>query len=190
VVRLLGAPLPPGGNAEPLPKLEQPLVASAPPARVEDGPPGRTDWLLWAGLLWLSGSLLWWGLVGLRVVRFRRLLRQMQPAPAALLDRSRRLAGLLGLRRCPGIWLVAAPVSPMLWSLDGRPRLLLPAALWERLNDDQRDTLLLHELAHLRRRDHWVRLVEVAAPRLYWWEPGAWWAPRAAPQAAAACFDA
>src|SRR5258708_3127674 len=56
------------------------------------------------------------------------------------------------------------------------PRLLLPAELWRGLNETQRDTLLLHELAHLRRRDHLVRWLELLVVGLYWWHPAAWWA--------------
>ena len=33
-----------------------------------------------------------------------------------------------------------------------------------------------HALAHLRRRDHWVRYLELAATCAYWWHPAAWWA--------------
>jgi hypothetical protein len=81
-------------------------------------------------------------------------------------------------------------VSPLLWALAGAPRLLLPAALWERLNDEQRDTLLAHELAHLRRRDHWVRRLELLALGLYWWLPVAWWARRELQEAEELCCDA
>jgi hypothetical protein len=68
--------------------------------------------------------------------------------------------------------------------------LLLPHGLWDRLDDDQRDTLIAHELAHLRRRDHWVRLVEVAATVLYWWLPVLWWARRELREAEEQCCDA
>jgi hypothetical protein len=78
----------------------------------------------------------------------------------------------------------------MLWALFGSPRLLLPASLWERLTPDQRDTLLVHELAHLRRGDHWVRWLELAALALYWWHPVAWWARRQLQEAEEQCCDA
>src|SRR4029079_3346763 len=32
--------------------------------------------------------------------------------------------------------------------------------------------------AHLKRRDHWVRLIEFAASALYWWHPLLYVAPR------------
>jgi hypothetical protein len=38
--------------------------------------------------------------------------------------------------------------------------------------------LIAHELAHVRRRDHWVRPLEQLVVALYWWNPVAWWARR------------
>jgi hypothetical protein len=78
----------------------------------------------------------------------------------------------------------------MLWSLGGRPRLLLPTALWNRLDDDQRRTLLAHELAHLRRGDPWVRGVELLATGLFWWHPVLWLARRELREAEEQCCDA
>jgi hypothetical protein len=140
--------------------------------------------------LWLLGSLGWWALVGLRLGHFRRLLRAARPAPADVQDQARRLARRLGLRRCPGAWFVPAVVSPMLLALGRSPRLLLPVALWGRLTAEQRDTVLAHELAHVRRGDPWVRRLELIVLGLYWWHPVAWWARRALQEAEEQCCDA
>ena len=77
----------------------------------------------------------------------------------------------------------------MLWPHRGGPRLLLPAGLLPDLHGDELDTLLAHELAHVRRRDHWVRLVEIAATALFWWYPVTWWARRALRRAEERCCD-
>src|SRR5438477_282544 len=81
-------------------------------------------------------------LAGLRIGRFRRLLRHAHLAPTDLQEQSRRLAQRLGLAHGPEVWCVPAPVSPLLWTLAGRPRILLPAALWKGLKATQRDALL------------------------------------------------
>ena len=39
----------------------------------------------------------------------------------------------------------------------GKRRLLLPEDLWSQLDDPGRQAIVYHELAHLRRRDDWVR---------------------------------
>jgi beta-lactamase regulating signal transducer with metallopeptidase domain len=59
----------------------------------------------------------------------------------------------------------------MLWSMGGRASILLPRALMDHLDDAQLDTLLTHELAHFKRKDHWVRLLELVVTALYWWHP-------------------
>ena len=41
----------------------------------------------------------------------------------------------------------------------------------------------------MRRRDHWVRFVEIAATALFWWYPVAWWARAALRRAEERCCD-
>jgi len=59
-----------------------------------------------------------------------------------------------------------------------------------RLDRGERRTLLTHELAHYRRRDHWVRWIELAATLLFWWDPVCWWARREMRDAEEQCCDA
>jgi beta-lactamase regulating signal transducer with metallopeptidase domain len=162
-----------------------PSISAAPEAA-----PLRLPWEEALVVAWLAGSLAWWAAAGWRLARFHRALRAVRPAPAEVEEQAGRLAALLGLRRCPGVWLVPAPVSPMLLALGRAPRLLLPAELWGRLDEAQRDALLAHELAHLRRRDHWVRRLELVVLGLYWWHPVAWWARRRLQEAEEECCDA
>ncbi len=77
----------------------------------------------------------------------------------------------------------------MIWAPIGPPRLLLPEGLWDRLDERQQDAVLTHELAHLQRRDHWVRRLEAVVLGLYWWNPVAWWARRQLEQAEEQCCD-
>jgi beta-lactamase regulating signal transducer with metallopeptidase domain len=168
-----------------------PAVAPTPPApSAPEAPPRRLPWEEALAAAWVAGSLAWWAAAGLRLARFHRALRALHPAPEEVQAQARRLAGRLGLRRCPGVWFVPAPVSPMLLALGRSPRLLLPAALWGRLDEGQRDALLAHELAHLRRRDHWARRLELVVLGLYWWHPVAWWARRRLQEAEEECCDA
>ena len=172
----------------PRPIVEEPRAAAllAERAVPEETAPWRSALLAF----WLTGSCLWWTVAAVRVGRFRRLLRLAQLAPADVQEQARQLAVRLGLRHCPAVWFVPACVSPLMWALGWSPRLLLPAELWERLTPEQRATLLAHELAHLRRRDPWVRRLELLALGLYWWHPVAWWARRVLAEAEEQCCDA
>ena len=62
--------------------------------------------------------------------------------------------------------------------------------LLERLDDDQLAALLAHELAHVRRGDHWVRRLEFIVLGLFWWYPLAWWARTRLQAAEEECCDA
>ena len=77
----------------------------------------------------------------------------------------------------------------MLWAVGGLPRLLVPAD-FSLSGEEQLDTLLVHELAHLRRRDHWVRVLEFVVMGLYWWHPVVWYARRELREAEEQCCDA
>jgi hypothetical protein len=52
--------------------------------------------------------------------------------------------------------------------------IMLPAAALEDLPPDQLKPVLLHELAHLRRRDLWVNWIQVILQSLYWFHPLVW----------------
>jgi beta-lactamase regulating signal transducer with metallopeptidase domain len=140
--------------------------------------------------LWLAGSCLWLGWTLVSVYRFQRILRHAQAAPENLQSEVRSWAEALGLKKCPTLWLVPGCVSPMVWTLGLGPRLLFPAKLMDRLDDEQRSALLVHELAHLRRRDHWVRWIEMAVMAVFWWHPVVWWARRELHEAEEQCCDA
>jgi WD40 repeat protein/beta-lactamase regulating signal transducer with metallopeptidase domain len=124
--------------------------------------------------LWLAGAVFCLGWTFWGLVRFHRLLRHGERAPEALQAETRRLAAAMGLNRCPEVWLLPGPLPPLIWAAFGRARLYFPRNLLGRLNDEGRASLLAHELAHVCRRDHWVRWLEIIAVALYWWCPLAW----------------
>lgn len=147
------------------------------------------DWPTVALAVWVGGAAVLVGLAGWRVQVFRRLLRHGRPAPADLVVRVGQLARGLGLSRCPDVWLVPGALAPFVWAVGGRARLVLPAQLLTLLDVDARDAIVVHELAHLRRRDHWVRWLEFAAVTVYWWHPVAWLARREIQRLEEECCD-
>jgi beta-lactamase regulating signal transducer with metallopeptidase domain len=57
------------------------------------------------------------------------------------------------------------------------PTIVLPASADE-WTDDRRRAVLLHELAHVARRDCLVQRIAACACALYWPHPGVWWAAK------------
>jgi beta-lactamase regulating signal transducer with metallopeptidase domain len=153
---------------------------------------GALDWrALWRPALvaaWLSGALA----VATRQIAVLGALwlrlRRAGPAPAHVAAECAALAGLLGLRQCPKLRVLAGPSSPMVLA-GWRPWVVLPVELLD-FPCDVRRSVLLHELAHLKRRDHWVCWLELAVSTAYWWLPTVWWARRELRRAADQAADA
>ena len=184
-VVLMPAPLPEYGEA-----ID--FVYPAEPATVVEPPsvPFEVPWRWCVLTTWGGGSFLMFGLAAWRIRQFRRVLRLAEPAPATLRAEVEALARQLGLAQTPRIGVIPGAVSPMLWALACRPCVIVPRGLWDRLDARQRSTLLAHELAHLKRRDHWVRGLELLVTGLYWWLPVVWIARHALREAEEQCCDA
>jgi len=124
---------------------------------------------------WAFGAATVIGLTLSRTRRFTRYLSVANPASSTLESRVAACANRLNLGRQPRTIIVSASVSPLMWTWGCRPTLVLPKALISKLDSAGVDSLLLHELAHLKRRDHFVRLLELAVLVVYWWNPLVWW---------------
>lgn len=129
----------------------------------------------WISSAWLAGSAAVLVLSIRRIRRFQRLLADARGASWLEQEWVDEWGRRLGLRRAPELRWVPGRISPMVWCVGLRPLLLVPEELWKRLDAPQRSTLLAHELAHLRRGDHLVRLLELLVAALYWWHPLVWW---------------
>jgi len=182
-------PLPVNASAREIPWTQ--LGSAHPPATAAASRPSYR-WIAPAVLaFWLIGSTICTVVSIGRLVCFRRMMLNCAvPAPQAIQRQARALSRRLGMAACPDVWLVPGEVSPMLWAAGGATWVLLPRRLLERLDEQQRATLLAHELAHLRRRDHWVRYLELITTCLYWWHPVCWWAQRELREAGEQCCDA
>ncbi|MCA0198412.1 MAG: M48 family metalloprotease [Proteobacteria bacterium] len=87
------------------------------------------------------------------------------------------LAQAMGLRHAVELRLVdalATPATAGWW----RPVVLLPAALLARMPVDYIEALLAHELAHVRRHDYLVSLLQGVAEALLFYHPAVWWLSR------------
>ncbi len=125
--------------------------------------------------VWATGTglLLLHMLAGL--LSARRLRRSAAPADARVLAEVRDLAEAFGVAP-PAVLESAAIATPVVCGL-WRPFVLLPPAArgW---SDERRRAVLLHELAHVRRRDCLTQLCVQLVRAVYWFDPLAWIAVR------------
>jgi len=169
----------PLGSVESLPVITGALTDEA-PALVS--PVVAVPWwqspLLGSSLvcIWLAGTALVALAQSVRILRFRGLSAHGKRAPRCLVRQVDDLAGRLHVRP-PITRLVSRLSSPFVWGL-GRAKLLWPALLMHALPAHCRRSVIAHELAHLRRRDHWVSWLEIIAACLWWWNPLFWYVRR------------
>ncbi|MBS0205644.1 MAG: hypothetical protein JSS49_22300 [Planctomycetes bacterium] len=183
------------GTFEPIAAVPAP---SRPPARAVGqflAPPVGlmvtvSNWWEVLAYVWCGGVVLAVSIQGWYAIRFaRRILKSAAPCQE-LQEQVARLAHQMNLNTVPEVRIVAATVSPLLWSCGPRTTLLFPIALKMRLDSDSVATLLIHELAHYRRGDHWVRWLELIATSLFWWHPVLWWARNQIEDSEEECCDA
>ena len=131
-----------------------------------------------AALLWLLGSAGFFAWTVVRTVRFQRTLtRAARPAPQ-LQRLAAEIGDTLGLPRVPRVYTTGARLRPLVWWAGGSVRILIPSVFVAELDAKELRAVLAHELAHVRRRDYLVRVVELLACSAYWWNPVVWWAKR------------
>lgn len=179
-----------GASTRPSPSVRSGLEPLASAAGRESATADRwrsaaSPWLM----AWLLGGLFVVGVYVARSLRFRRLLRASRAADPRLVRRVERLADGIGLSRSVEVSLIDEVLSPLVWPSRTGPVIVLPCRLVGRLSGAELDTVITHELAHIRRRDHLVRRVELVASILYWWHPIVWWARRSLRDAEEACCD-
>jgi beta-lactamase regulating signal transducer with metallopeptidase domain len=103
-----------------------------------------------------------------------RRFRTAEPASLTHLDiDAARLARRLRLRRPIAIATSDVVGSPVVWGL-WRPQLILPKGLAGHLSRNQLEWVLLHELAHVRRGDLWLALIQRLAQIAYFFHPAVW----------------
>ncbi len=163
-----------------------PVAASAASAAL----PATLPYLPALASAWCLGSL---AVAGLALWRGTRLCAALEHDGAPHEGLARRLGELApraGVARAPRLRVVAARISPLVVPGLRGPVILFPCGLVRRLAPRELDAILLHELAHVRRGDPWIRLVELAASVVFFWHPVVFAARAALRRAEEQCCDA
>ena len=133
--------------------------------------------------LWLAGALALAGGELLQLAATRRLVRAARALPAGV-GQPAGVEGQALARRCRVADLSVPAVAGVL-----RPRILLPPT-WPSWPRPWREAVLLHEAAHLERRDLAWQVLGRWLRAAFWFHPGVWLAVRrAASEAEAACDE-
>ena len=140
--------------------------------------PDLDVWLPAIVAAWAAGAALLSLRMAFGVAWVRRIARAPQsPAHAAWQERLDRLAATLAPARTIALRLVdglGSPCTAGWW----HPVVLLPTAVAMRLPVELVEALLAHELAHVRRHDYLVNLLQTLVEALLFYHPVTWWLSR------------
>lgn len=135
----------------------------------------QVTWRTWLVLVWLGGICWQMGRLMMQRRRLGRLLSRAAPVTEPLLlVLANEAAEKLGLRRPPRVVCTDIEGSPFVCGLF-RPVLVVPRGLLAGLDNDQWRQVLLHELAHLKRRDLWWGWIPEIARMIYFFHPVLHW---------------
>ncbi len=146
-------------------------------------------WLPWAVLIWAAGVTFMTGGLLIEWRNVRRLARlDVAPLTLAWQHRVKRLTARLGVRCAVRALLSARVHVPMVvgWL---RPVILVPVSAVSGLTTWQLELILMHELAHIRRYDHLVNLLQVVIETLLFYHPVVRWVSRVLREEREHCCD-
>jgi beta-lactamase regulating signal transducer with metallopeptidase domain len=128
--------------------------------------------------LWLAGVVVLSSRLMLSWMRARNLVRKNAVEASADWQRAAaRISNALGLTRAVRLLESAAVEVPsVIGSL--RPVILLPASTLTGLTPEQIEMVLAHELAHIRRHDFFINLLQAFVETLMFYHPAVWWMSR------------
>jgi len=136
------------------------------------------QFLFWVVMVWLAGALMFWvRLAGGWVVAARARSMLVRRAPPEWQEILRDLGAQIGLSR-PVRLLVSALVQVPTVVGWLRPVVLVPVGMLGGLPAAHLEVLLLHELAHIRRHDYLINILQSVAESLLFYHPAIWWVSR------------
>lgn len=124
-------------------------------------------------LVWLTGAMLfalrlvsgWWYISTLR--------SEAVAVPEIWFEKLQHLAGSLGINRIVALAQSARIHSPIVIGFL-KPIVLVPASMLGGLSTEQVEAILIHELAHIRRHDYIINLIQSFIEALFFFNPFVW----------------
>jgi beta-lactamase regulating signal transducer with metallopeptidase domain len=160
----IAIPIPHGLRAGPSGTVAFP----APPV----APPDRLPWIV---PFWVAGVLAFYLRTAGGWLAAQRLRSGgTMPAPEEWQERLTALAVRLRVTRPVALLESCLAETPVLIGFL-RPAILIPAGLLTGIAPDQLEAILLHELAHIRRHDYAVNVMQSLVEGLLFYHPAVWW---------------
>jgi beta-lactamase regulating signal transducer with metallopeptidase domain len=127
--------------------------------------------------LWMAASCILLGRIVHGYLRLRGLRSRARPASADLVVRFQQRLRESRTSRAPQVLVSEEVISPLAAGFL-RPVVILPQVLLDEIDEPELDYVLLHELAHVARRDDWTNLMGRLASAFLIFHPVAVWVLR------------
>ena len=172
-----------------------PVTVTGAPSRAVDTPARKVvisaidSALPWLVVAWMMGLLIASGRLIGGFARTRRVTHRATSAASRALElRVEKICAMLGITRAIELLESTAIDVPLVIGAI-RPVVVVPVSLISGLTPLQLDMLLAHELAHVRRHDYLVNLVQTIIETLLFYHPAARWISDRAREERENCCD-
>jgi len=153
-------------------------VRAAAEAHISESRFGAPSWPMILAAVWLCGVLvvLWvWAVRWRRIAKTLRLTERLEDGREAGL--LLRVEESMGTRQRISLLLSRELMEPGIFGVF-RPVLIWPERLSERLDDEHIEAIMIHEVAHARRRDNLTAALHMLVEATFWFHPMLWWMER------------
>ena len=143
----------------------------------------------WISPLWILGALGYYLFQAASWLATRRMMKRGTCLPRAVwVRRLEALRALIGMSTPVGLLESALARVPVVigWA---RPVILLPVGMLASMPVGQVEAIVLHELAHVARRDYLANLLQTLAEGLLFHHPAVWWISSVIRQERENCCD-
>lgn len=165
---------------------------SGTPAKVRDArvsPASRPEfWIIALALCYCVGFAIMLARLGYGAWQTFAIGRNACPVASGFESILKEQACRIGLRYCPVFKTSAAVSVPAVIGVF-RPVIVAPVSMLTGLSETDLTTVLLHELAHLRRLDHYTIWIQRLTETLFFFHPVVWYLSRVAENAREECCD-
>ncbi len=159
------------------------IFLDAPTGEKSTGFAGMVMWLVqWIEVqlpmlvnFWFLGAVMFLFRLFNSLAEIRTLRKASTPVTDPGLQKSlNELAEKLGLSKIPSLRVAEFGQSPITFGFI-KPVILIPAALVLQLAPSHLEAIIAHELAHVKRQDYLVNLMQSALEVLFFYHPAFWW---------------
>lgn len=134
-------------------------------------------------LFYLPPAVVLWG-IGVFLLLFRLIMgwlriyhlrtKNLRVINEKWVDRFAELKNKLGIRKEVKFYFSERVQSPLTLGFF-KPMVLVPIGLFTNLSPEMVETVLLHELAHIKRADYLVNILQSIVEMAFFFHPGIWW---------------